>query len=79
MTLTLPKSLEDRLTPHSTAVHLAVGLFVSEETTLAQAAQVAGMSQTEFLRELGKHRIPIHYGIDELAGDLEAVDSLLTA
>lgn len=76
MTLTLPQDLEARLSPQSTALHLAIGLFVAEEATLGQAAEVAGLSQAEFLRELGKRRIPIHYGREELAADLEAVESL---
>lgn len=76
MTLTLPENLEARLSPQSTALHLAIGLFVTEEATLGQAAQVAGLSQAEFLREIGKRRIPIHYGHQELAADLEAVESL---
>jgi len=73
--LTLPENLEARLSPQSTALHLAIGLFVPE-ATLGQAAQVAGLSQAEFLRELGKRRIPIHYGRQELAAALEAVESL---
>jgi predicted HTH domain antitoxin len=76
MTLTLPKNLEARLSPQSTVLHLAIGLFVAEEATLGQAAQVAGLSQAEFLRELGRCRIPIHYGHPELAADLEAVEAL---
>jgi predicted HTH domain antitoxin len=76
MTLTLPEDLEARLSPLSMALHLAIGLFVAEEATLGQAAQVAGLSQAEFLRELGKRRIPIHYGHQELAADLKAVESL---
>jgi predicted HTH domain antitoxin len=77
MILTLPEKLEARLTPQSLALHLAIGLFVSDEATLGQAAQVAGLSQAEFLRNLGQRRIPIHYGSEELAGDLQAVESLL--
>jgi predicted HTH domain antitoxin len=76
MFLTLPENLEARLSPQATALHLAIGLYVTEEATLGQAAQVAGMSQADFLRELGQRRIPIHYGSDELADDLRAVDSL---
>ena len=56
------------------ALHLAIGLFVTEEATLGQAAQVAGRSQADFLRELGQRRIPIHYGPEELADDLRAVE-----
>lgn len=76
MNLPLPENLEARLSPQSTALHLAIGLFVTEEATLGQAAQVAGISQASFLRELGQRRIPIHYGKEELAADLQAVEAL---
>ena len=76
MTLTLPESIEGRLSPESTALHLAIGLFVAEEATLGQAAEVAGLPQAEFLRELGRHCIPIHYGAEELAEDLRTVEAL---
>jgi predicted HTH domain antitoxin len=78
MELTLPKPLEARLSPKDAALHLAIGLFVSEEATLGQAAQTAGLSQADFLRELGSRHIPIHYGQDELDADLRAVESLAT-
>ena len=77
MQLTLPANLEARLSPQSTALHLAIGLFVSDESTLGQAAQVAGLSQGDFLRELGHRRISIHYGNEELAADLLTVDNLV--
>ena len=51
-------------------LHLALGMFVSEAATLGQAAEVAGLTQTDFLRELGARRIPIHYGREELSEDL---------
>jgi predicted HTH domain antitoxin len=76
MFLTLPERMEARLSPQSTALHLAIGLFVTEEATLGQAAEVAGLPQADFLRELGQRRIPIHYGADELAEDLRAVEAL---
>ena len=76
MLLTLPDNLEARLSPQSTALHLAIGLFVSDESTLGQAAEVAGVPQAEFLRELGRHRIAIHYGAQELAEDLQTVETL---
>ena len=76
VTLILPPAVERSLSPESAALHLAIGLFVSEEATLGQAAQIAGLPQAAFLRELGKRRIPIHYGPDELAEDLRAVDDL---
>ena len=76
MHMTLPPPLEQRLTPRSTALPLAIGLFVTEEATLGQAAEVARLSQGDFLRELGKRRIPMHYGADELTEDLQAAESL---
>lgn len=76
MELTLPPALETSLSPKSAALHLAIGLFVAQEATLGQAAQVAGLSQADFLLELGQRRIPIHYGAEELAADLEAVEAL---
>lgn len=78
MELTLPKPLDERLSQQDAALHLAIGLFVTEEATLGQAAQTAGLSQTDFLRVLGRRRIPIHYGPDELAADLQAVETLAT-
>jgi predicted HTH domain antitoxin len=74
--LRLPERIEERLSPQSTALHLAIGLFVAEEATLGQAAEVAGLTQADFLRELGRKKISIHYGAEELRQDLQAVDEL---
>jgi predicted HTH domain antitoxin len=76
MNLTLPSEVELRLSPQSASLHLAIGLYVTEETTLGQAAQIAGLPQADFLRELGKRKISLHYGAEELAEDLLAVESL---
>jgi len=67
--------METRLTPPEAALHLAIGLFVTEEATLGQAAEVAGLSQAAFLRELGRRRISLHYGLEELAEDLKMVST----
>jgi predicted HTH domain antitoxin len=75
MQLTLPESVEASLTPESAALHLAIGLFVAEEITLGQAGEIAGISQTAFLKELGARRIPIHYGRAELEEDLRIAES----
>ena len=78
MELILPTPLSEKLSCEDAALHLAIGLFVTEEATLGQASQVAGLSQAAFLRELGRRRIPIHYGPEELLADLQAVGSLVT-
>lgn len=75
MQLTLPAAVETTLSPHKAALHLAIGLFVSEEATLGQAAEIASLTQAAFLKELGARHIPIHYGMEELREDLEAVES----
>jgi predicted HTH domain antitoxin len=75
MQLTLPDAVESKLSPRKAALHLAIGLFVSEEITLGQAAEIACLTQKDFLKELGSRRIPIHYGMDELAEDLKVVES----
>jgi len=76
MIVELPTQLEKRMTKQEAALHFAVGLFVDEETTLGQSAEIAGMSQAAFLKELGRRHIPIHYGIEELNADLVTVDEL---
>jgi predicted HTH domain antitoxin len=76
MNLVLPRQIEERLTPREATLHLAIGLFVDEEATLGQAAEIANMTQADFLRQLGRHRIPIHYGSDELMEDLQTVAQL---
>jgi predicted HTH domain antitoxin len=75
MQLTLPESVEATLSPQAAALHLAAGLFVSEEVGLGQAAEIAGISQAAFLKELGARRISIHYGRVELEEDLRVVES----
>ena len=76
MELNLPKPLDERLTPKDAALHLAIGLFVSEEATLGQASKTAGLSQAEFLRELGRRRISVHYGVSEFAEDLATAEAM---
>jgi predicted HTH domain antitoxin len=76
MTVMLPECLGNNASPEWTALHLAIGLYVSGEATLGQAAQTAGLSQAEFQRELGKRRIPINYSMENLLADIETVREL---
>ena len=75
MQVILPKSVEAKLSRETAALSLAIGLFVTEEVTLGQAAEIAGISQSAFLKELGARCIPIHYGREELEEDLRVVES----
>ena len=56
MELTLPEFLHARLSPNEAVLHLSIGLFVSEEVTLGQAAQTAGLSQEDLADRAGIDR-----------------------
>ena len=64
------------VTPERLRLEMAVGLYASDEVTLGQAAALAESSQTQFLKELGRRGVCIHYGVEELEEDLRTLDSL---
>ena len=76
MNITLPAAVEQSLTPEAAALHLAIGLFVSDEVSLGRAAEVAGIPVVEMMRELARRKISLHYGIDEFREDLETIHKL---
>ena len=61
MSVLLPESIERQFTPEDIRLHLALGMFLDRRVTLGQGAAIAGLSQSDFLQELGQRRIPIHY------------------
>ncbi|MCL4207702.1 MAG: UPF0175 family protein [Pirellulaceae bacterium] len=75
MIIPLPDEIEGRLTADDAAMHLAIGLFLDQQITLGQGAAIAGMSQSEFLGELGRRRIPIHYGESDARDDIATVQN----
>jgi predicted HTH domain antitoxin len=77
MEIAVPAHIERRLSAEGAALRLALGLYVSNEVTLGQAAETAGVSQTQFLEELCKRKIPYHYDMDDLKEDVRSVDLLL--
>ena len=54
----------------------AAGLYASGDITLGRAALLAGVSQTEFLHELGKRGICLNYSLEDLEHDLNMVEVL---
>lgn len=74
MTITLPAEFENQISPQEAALHLAIGLFGDDKVTLGQAASIAGIPQPIFLQEIGKRRIPVHYGVEELEQDIATVN-----
>lgn len=73
MILSLPEDVERQLTPQDAALHLALGLFLDQRLTLGQGAAIANLSASEFLRELGKRRIPVHYDEADALADVITV------
>jgi predicted HTH domain antitoxin len=76
MQITLPHGLEQQLDARQVLLDLAVGMYAAERVTLGRGAEIAGVLQMEFQRELARRRIPFHYDRAELATDLQAVREL---
>ncbi len=74
MPVMLPDEIERRFTPEDLKLHLALGLFSDHRVTLGQAAEIAGISQSEFLHELGRRRIGVHYDEADAAADAAAAE-----
>ena len=62
-----------RITQEEAKLDFALGLFIDYKATLRQAAIIANLTQAKFMKELGKRKIPIHYGIDEFNKDVETL------
>lgn len=73
MNVSLPADVESQLTPEDVRLYLALGLFLGERVTLGQGASIAGLSQSEFLHELGRRRISVHYDDAEARADVATV------
>ena len=68
-----------KLTTKDIQLRVAILLFAEEKITLGQAAEIAGIPQFLFQKELGKRKIPIHYGMDEYKNDLETIAKMRLA
>ena len=51
-------------------LEIAVALYARGTVSLAQGAELAGMTRTDFGWEIGDRGIPRHYGGNDLADDL---------
>ncbi|HEX2913518.1 MAG TPA: UPF0175 family protein [Chloroflexia bacterium] len=58
------------------AQEIAIMLFQKEKLTLGQASRLAGMSQFQFQHLLARRQIPVHYGVEDLAEDVQTLRSL---
>ena len=64
------------LTEEQARLDLAIGLFIDRRVTLGRGAEIAKLTQSDFMRELGRHSIPIHYDVDDLRADVRTLASL---
>lgn len=64
------------LTHQEALVDFAVGLYTEKKVTLGRSAQIAGMSQAEWLKELGRRKVFVHYDLDDLEDDLNVIRKL---
>ena len=76
MTIELPDIDSLRLTPNEARLELAVGLYAGRRVTLGHGAKIAGVSHTQFMREVGSRSIPIHYTAEDALHDVAMVDKL---
>jgi len=74
MPVLLPEDIERQFSSEDLRLHLALGMFLDHRVTLGQGATIAGLSQSEFLRELGARRIPVHYDEADAAADIAAAE-----
>ncbi len=61
------------ITAEQAVLDFAIGLYSEGTVTAGRAAEVARMSQTDFIKELGKRHIPIHYDVQDLQEDISVV------
>jgi predicted HTH domain antitoxin len=76
MSIDVPDHLLGELRPNDLLLDLAVGMYAARHVTLGRAAVIAGLSQLEMQRELGRREIPAHYDLEDLAYDLAAAAEL---
>ena len=62
------------LTEQELRQELAMALFQQNRATLANAADIAGITRLDFQRLLADRQIPVHYGLDDLAQDMRGLD-----
>ena len=74
MPVLLPEEIERQFTPEDIKLHLAIGMFLDRRVTLGQGAAIAGLSQSEFLHELGSRRIHVHYDEADARADVAVAE-----
>jgi len=68
--------IRDDATADQAVLEVAVGMFAARKITLGRAARIAGLPHADFLKELGRRGIPIHYDVEDFAADLQTLAAL---
>jgi len=55
--LNLPKTLIEEIGENELRLYLAMMLYKERKLSISQAAKVAGLTLSDFIYELGKHKI----------------------
>jgi predicted HTH domain antitoxin len=74
MTVNLPSNLPNARSSEWVSLHFAIGLYVSHEATLKQAAEVAGLSQKQFQQELAARKLPVEPSNEETQSGSVPID-----
>ena len=65
-----------RMPPADLRIELAVYLYDTEQFSMGRAKKLAGLTQIEFQKEMGKRGVFIKYDLEDLKEDLEALKYL---
>jgi predicted HTH domain antitoxin len=65
-----------KISPQRLQLEAAIGFYTSDDVTLGQAAAIAGLSQSDFLHELGRRGVCVHYDVEEFEQDLQTLTRL---
>jgi len=55
--LNLPKTLTEEISENELRLYLAMMLYKERKLSMGQAAKLAGLTLSDFMYELGKHKI----------------------
>jgi len=64
------------LTADELRFDLALGLCIAQRITFGRGAEIAGISKSAFLDELGKRKLPINSDAEDLQADLKTIAAL---
>ncbi|MEM6429728.1 MAG: UPF0175 family protein [Deinococcota bacterium] len=73
VTLDIPQDILDaaQLTVEEAKQELALSLYASGRLSVGKARELAGLSLWKFRQRLAARKIPVHYGVDDLADDAD--------